>query len=122
MSVNRAVCSNPAIFKGWFEQHKRELERLNITSPEQIWNCNETGCQDVCKEWDVVGETVVDAYTIVSKEQVETTTVLSFANAVGKICQERKIDGLHTTSVLFRTIHILPKSKYTRKAMVPTFP
>ena len=33
-----------------------------------------------------MGETGVDAYTIVSKEQGETTTVLSFANAVGKVC------------------------------------
>ena len=45
-----------------------------------------TRCQDVPKEREVVGETGVDAYTIVSKEQGETTTVLSFANAVGKIC------------------------------------
>ena len=32
-----------------------------------------------------MGETGVDAYTIVSKEQGETTTVLTFANAVGKV-------------------------------------
>ena len=84
--VNRAMCSNPAVFKKWFEQYKQELESLNITSPEQIWNCDETGCQDVPKEWEVVGETGVDAYTIVSKEQGETTTVVTFANAVGKVC------------------------------------
>ena len=70
----------------WFEQYQGEIERLNISSPEQIWNCDETRCQDVPKEWEVVGETGVEAYTIVSKEQGETTTVLNFANAVGKIC------------------------------------
>ena len=41
------MCFNPAVFKKLFEQYKRELERLIITSPEQIWNCDETGCQDV---------------------------------------------------------------------------
>ena len=86
LSVNRAMCSNPVVFKNWFEQYQGELERLNISSPEQIWNCDETGCQEVTKEQEVVGETGVDAYTIVSKEQGETTTVLSFSNAVGKIC------------------------------------
>ena len=50
LSVNRALYSNPAVFKKWFEQYQGELERLNISSPEQIWNCDETGCQDVPKE------------------------------------------------------------------------
>ena len=52
--------------------NKGELERLNISSPEQIWNCDETGYQDVPKEQEVVGETGVDAYNIVSNEQGET--------------------------------------------------
>ena len=78
------MCSNSAVFKKWFEQYQGELEKLNISSPEQIWNCDETRCQDVPKKWEVVGGAGVDAYTIVSKEQGDTTTVLSFANAVGK--------------------------------------
>ena len=83
LSVNRAMCSNPTVLKKWFEQYKRELD---ITSPQQILNCDETGCQDVSKEHDVVGEMGVEAYTIVGKEQGKTTTALSFANAVGKVC------------------------------------
>ena len=39
----------PHSVQKWFEQYKRELERLNITSAEQIWNCDETGYQDVPK-------------------------------------------------------------------------
>ena len=44
---------------------------------------DKSGCQDVLKEELVVGETGIPASTIVGKEQGETSTVLTFANADG---------------------------------------
>ena len=58
---------------------------MKIDSPRQIWNCNESGCPDVPKERDVVGETGIPASQVVSKEQGENTTVLIFANAMGQV-------------------------------------
>ena len=60
------------------------LKELKIENPWQIWNCNEMGCVDVPKERDVVGETGIEAVTIVGKEQGETSTTLTFANAIGQ--------------------------------------
>ena len=86
LSVNHAMCTNPAVFNQFFKQYEAELKCLNIQSLQQIWNCDESGCQDVPKEHDVVGETGVEACTIVGKEQGETSTVLAFANAIVQVC------------------------------------
>lgn len=37
------------------------------------------------KEWDVVGESGIEAYIIVGKEQGETSTALCFANVIGQV-------------------------------------
>ena len=50
-----------------------------------IWNCDEGGVQDVPKEEDVIGVTGEKAHTILPKEQGETTTLLTFANACGQV-------------------------------------
>ena len=86
LSVNHAMCANPAVFNQFFKQYEAEMKCLNIQSPQQIWSCDESGCQDVPKEHDVVGETGVEACTIVGKEQGETSTVLALANAIGQVC------------------------------------
>ena len=84
LSVNRAMCANPATIQKFFKQYQDMLKELKIESPQQIWNCDETGCVDVPKERDVVGETGIEVVTIVSKEQGETSTALTFANAMGQ--------------------------------------
>ena len=61
LSVNHAMCANPAVFNQFFKQYEAEMKHLNIQSPQQIWNCDESGCQDVPKECDIVGETGVEA-------------------------------------------------------------
>ena len=65
LSVNRAMCANPATMQKFFKQYQDTLKELKIESPQQIWNCDETGCVDVPKERDVVGETGIEAVTIV---------------------------------------------------------
>ena len=68
LSVNWAICANPAVIKKFFEQYQSELQCLKIDDPKQIWNVDESGCQDVLKEELVVGETGIPASTIVGKE------------------------------------------------------
>ena len=79
------MCANPTMINRFFDQYESLLKKLNIDSPRQIWNCNESGCPDVPKEREVVGETGIPASQIVAKEQGENTTVLTFANAMGEV-------------------------------------
>ena len=81
MSVNRAMETNPEVVRKIFDQLKQVLSDLNIVNPQQIWNCDESGCQDVSKEDEVVGETRVPQYHTVPREQGETSTIVTFANA-----------------------------------------
>ena len=55
------------------------------SAPLQIWNCNESGCQDVPKEDEVIRETRVPQYSTVPKEQCETSIILTFANVAGLV-------------------------------------
>ena len=50
-----------------------------------IWNCDESGVQDVPKEEEVIGVTGAKMYTITPKEQGETTTILTFTNTCGQV-------------------------------------
>ena len=61
------------------------LNIFDIENPMNIWNCNESGVQDVPKEEDMIDVTREKVHTISSKEQGETTTVLAFANACGQV-------------------------------------
>ena len=60
--------------------------KLKIESPEQIWSGDETGVQTVPKEEKYLGEVNEPLYSTVSADQGETSTVLSFVNAVGCVC------------------------------------
>ena len=42
--------------KIFFNQLEQVLSNLNIVNPQQIWNCDESGCQDVPKEDEDKGE------------------------------------------------------------------
>ena len=75
--------ANPEVVRKFFDQLEQVLSDLNIVNPQQIWNCDESGCQDVPKEDEVIGETGVPQYYTVPKEQGETSTILTFANAAG---------------------------------------
>ena len=83
--MNRAMGANPEVVRKFFNQLEQVLSDLNVVSLQQIWNCDESGCQDVPKEDGVIGETGVPQYCTVPKEQGETSTILTFANAVGLV-------------------------------------
>lgn len=86
LSVNRAMCANPAKMGSFFDQYEKVLREMGIDSPDNIWNCDESGVQDIPKDGTyVIGATGEKTFTQVSKEQGETTTVLTYANAAGKV-------------------------------------
>ena len=77
--------ANPEVVRKFFDQLEQVMSDLNIVNPQQIWNCDESGCQDVPKEDEVIGETEVPQYRTVPKGQGETSTILTFANAMGLV-------------------------------------
>ena len=77
--------ANPEVVNKFFDQLEQVLSDLNIVNPQQIRNCDESSCQDVLKEDEVVGETGVPQYSTVLKEQGETSTIVTFANAAGLV-------------------------------------
>ena len=56
---------------------RKFLDQLEQVLPDLISNCNESGCQDVPKEDEVIGESGVPQYCTVPKEQRETSTILT---------------------------------------------
>ena len=48
-----------------------------------IWNCDESGFQDVPKEMEILGVTGEKTNNVTTKEQGENSTILTFVNAVG---------------------------------------
>ena len=85
LSINRAMGANKVVIDRFFKQYEALVKKLNIISPKQVWNVDESGCVDVPnKRIKVVGEKGFKANRITSKEQGETTTVLTFANADGE--------------------------------------
>ena len=55
ISVNCAMCANPATVNNFFDQYKQVLEDNGIESPLNIWNWDESGVQNIPKEQDVIG-------------------------------------------------------------------
>ena len=86
LSLARAMAANEANIKKWFTEYAEVLQKLKIKSPEQIWSGDETGVQTVPKEEKYLGEMNEPLYSTVSADQGETSTVLSFVNAVGRVC------------------------------------
>ena len=69
LSVNCAMCANPPTIDKLFVLYKKPLTQLNIESPMQIWNCGESGVQDVPKEEEVIGVTEEKSHIITPMEQ-----------------------------------------------------
>ena len=124
MSTARAQCANEHNIKKWFEEYSEVLEDLGITSPNQIWSGDETGVQNVPKEQMVVGEEGTPTVTQVSGEQGETSTILTFVNAVSLVCPPIVIHhGQHVQEYWTHEapigIHVTAKSKgYITKAKI----
>ena len=84
ISVNRAMCANLITIGGFFTQYHQVCEKFNIISPMYIWNCDESGVQDVPKE-EVIGVAGEKAQCQGTSDRGETSTVLTFANACGQV-------------------------------------
>ena len=80
------MCANEINVKNWFKEYEKVLADLNITSPEQIWSGDETGVQNVPKEEFVLAQKHISASQIMSGEQGETSTILTFVNGIGDVC------------------------------------
>ena len=86
LSSARAMCANPTVIAQWFREYKNVRDEFGITSGEQIWSGDETGVQTIPKEYLVIGEKGKKAYQQVSGEKGETSTILTFVNALGRVC------------------------------------
>ena len=54
ISINRAMCTNPITVGAFFTQYHQICEDFDIILPMYIWNCDESGVQDVPKEDEVI--------------------------------------------------------------------
>ena len=65
-------------------------------SPSQIWSGDETGVQNVPKEVKVLGAKGLRAFQQVSREQGETTYILTFVNGYRQVVPPMAIQkGAH---------------------------
>ena len=67
------------------------MKNLEIVSPEQIWSGDETGVQNIPKEDKFLGEVKKLLVNQAPADQGETNTVLTFVNAVGRVCSPMMI-------------------------------
>ena len=79
------MCVNPITIGAFFTQYHQICEDLDIISPMYIWNCDESGVQDVPKEDEVIGVVGEKVQHQGPSDRGETSTVLTFANACGQV-------------------------------------
>ena len=85
MSIARAMGANPTVIGNWFKLLKEIKDKCEIVSPSQIWSGDETGVQNVPKEVKVLGTKCIRTFQQVSREQGETTSILTFVNGYGQV-------------------------------------
>lgn len=79
------MAANEPNIRDWFRQLQAVMEKYNITRPEQIYNCDETGFALQTKTGKVAMEmTDPDAYHITSATK-QTITVLMMIRADGQV-------------------------------------
>ena len=78
--------ANRPVINKFFDLYQETLDTLDIDSPGQIWNIDESGLSNVPEENIVVGEVGVKAHRQVGLERGQLTTVLTMMNGVGKTC------------------------------------
>ena len=84
LSVQRAMAMNGTQVLKWFQEYDTLITKLGIKDvPSHIWNCDETGCQNIHRTNDVVGVVGKQSYNITALEKGETSTALVTINAVG---------------------------------------
>ena len=92
------------------------LNVFKIEKPMNIWNTDESSIQDIPKAEEVIRATGKKAHIMSLKEQGETTTVLTFANACGQVFPPLAIfkgskvsDAWHTNAPPDITVQTSPK-------------
>ena len=78
--------ANPTVIRKWFDLLKKIQTEVGIVSPAQIWSGDKTGVQNIPKEIKVLGIKNIRTFQQVSSEQGETSTILSFVNAILECC------------------------------------
>ena len=84
--VVHAMVANKINIQNWFKEYREVIYKLHITSPEQIWSGDKTRMQNIPKEDKFLGEVKKPLYNQVPADQGETSTVLMFVSAVGRVC------------------------------------
>ena len=84
MSLYRAMAPTEFLIDVFFTSYENLVREHNISSPDQIWNIDETGLQDQPKGQKVVISVGQPHLQIVPGERGQLSTVLCFANAAGK--------------------------------------
>ena len=85
LSIARAMGANPTVIGNWFKLLKEIKDKCGIVCPSQIWSGDETGVQNVPKEVKVLGAKRIRTFQQVSKEQGETTSILTFVNGYRQV-------------------------------------
>ena len=79
------MCANKPTGDKFFNLYEKIIKDYLIESPMNIWNCDESSVQDMAKEQEVLGVTGEKTSNVTSKEQGETSTILTFANACRQV-------------------------------------
>ena len=86
LSIHRAKCANPVVLGKFFAQLKEWVKQWGLEyKPFNIWNCDESGVNDVPQEQQVIGLTGVPASQTVCGEKGVNTTILTYASAGGLV-------------------------------------
>ena len=84
LSVHRAQCANPGQIDKFFNQFTELLDKFNITyKPNNIWNIDESGLNDVPDEEEVIGIVGKPQMSQVAGEKGVNTTLMTFVSAGG---------------------------------------
>jgi len=85
LCISRAMALNKQQVIHWYDKYLDMVTRLGINDiPAHIWNVDETGCQNIHKESEVVGVVGQPTYSVTALEKGETSTALIAINAVGQ--------------------------------------
>ena len=85
LSIARAMGANRMVISQWYSLLKEVMDKVDITSPEEIWSGDETGIENMPKEIKVLGYRKICTFQQVSSEQGKTSIFLSFVSAAGNV-------------------------------------
>ena len=75
------MCANKLTTDKFFNLYEKIIKDYHIESPMNIWNCDKSSVHDMPKEQEVLGVTGEKT----SKEQGETSPILTFTNACKQV-------------------------------------